>query len=484
MDATAYSALPWGALKHTQGGIPWPAIRQFSESLSADSTLLEPLLEMLDEALEDPYVRGSFECLYIPAIIALAAPNLGEQARKEAVEFLAEAVVDTGEDEDGVLEETLLAACGALGAEAVLPVVMELISEDLPSWSISFGLWRLTQLVRDTENVFLRTRVADFCTNALRLVAGGQIDMDCVAMAAMTLGRMGHTEARPLLSRLVEQTGSVIIRDALDFMDGKWPYDYPAAWERPVEQWLEEHWEAVKDWYAEPDEGPLDEPCDYEDYEDYEGELEAGERRANELSMRFAESPAVAALPEPMREGAAFISGCLLHYAWDYVGKSPEELDEQTLREVLLELLPRKVLADENVFECVAPVSQVFLGWLEAEGILPGGARLGQTIAGWGKQIVSNAADPSCWGMAKGMGMLAESQGVDMSDIEAFKRFVLDYNRRVSVVSRHESEADDRDAYDDYAPVAAPIVNETAKVGRNEPCPCGSGKKYKKCCGR
>lgn len=25
---------------------------------------------------------------------------------------------------------------------------------------------------------------------------------------------------------------------------------------------------------------------------------------------------------------------------------------------------------------------------------------------------------------------------------------------------------------------------EVKKVGRNEPCPCGSGKKYKKCCGR
>jgi SWIM/SEC-C metal-binding protein len=23
----------------------------------------------------------------------------------------------------------------------------------------------------------------------------------------------------------------------------------------------------------------------------------------------------------------------------------------------------------------------------------------------------------------------------------------------------------------------------SAKVGRNDPCPCGSGKKYKKCCG-
>ncbi len=28
-----------------------------------------------------------------------------------------------------------------------------------------------------------------------------------------------------------------------------------------------------------------------------------------------------------------------------------------------------------------------------------------------------------------------------------------------------------------------PIVNLTPKIGRNEPCPCGSGKKYKKCCG-
>ena len=28
------------------------------------------------------------------------------------------------------------------------------------------------------------------------------------------------------------------------------------------------------------------------------------------------------------------------------------------------------------------------------------------------------------------------------------------------------------------------IVNEQPKVGRNEPCPCGSGKKYKKCHGK
>jgi len=28
-----------------------------------------------------------------------------------------------------------------------------------------------------------------------------------------------------------------------------------------------------------------------------------------------------------------------------------------------------------------------------------------------------------------------------------------------------------------------PYRRQTGKVGRNDPCPCGSGKKYKKCCG-
>lgn len=28
------------------------------------------------------------------------------------------------------------------------------------------------------------------------------------------------------------------------------------------------------------------------------------------------------------------------------------------------------------------------------------------------------------------------------------------------------------------------VRNEAPKVGRNDPCPCGSGKKYKHCCGR
>jgi uncharacterized protein YecA (UPF0149 family) len=32
--------------------------------------------------------------------------------------------------------------------------------------------------------------------------------------------------------------------------------------------------------------------------------------------------------------------------------------------------------------------------------------------------------------------------------------------------------------------VVKQIKLEQPKVGRNDPCPCGSGKKYKKCCGK
>jgi len=33
-------------------------------------------------------------------------------------------------------------------------------------------------------------------------------------------------------------------------------------------------------------------------------------------------------------------------------------------------------------------------------------------------------------------------------------------------------------------PKQEPVVSHEEKVGRNDPCPCGSGKKYKKCCGK
>ena len=40
------------------------------------------------------------------------------------------------------------------------------------------------------------------------------------------------------------------------------------------------------------------------------------------------------------------------------------------------------------------------------------------------------------------------------------------------------------DYYDENSSSLQPVVNTEPKIGRNDPCYCGSGKKYKKCCGR
>ena len=39
-------------------------------------------------------------------------------------------------------------------------------------------------------------------------------------------------------------------------------------------------------------------------------------------------------------------------------------------------------------------------------------------------------------------------------------------------------------APEEAPPAAVPIRHAGPKIGRNDPCPCGSGKKYKKCCGK
>lgn len=47
-------------------------------------------------------------------------------------------------------------------------------------------------------------------------------------------------------------------------------------------------------------------------------------------------------------------------------------------------------------------------------------------------------------------------------------------------------EPDKPEDISDVQRLLTPRVQTTTKieVGRNEPCPCGSGKKYKRCCGK
>jgi len=47
-----------------------------------------------------------------------------------------------------------------------------------------------------------------------------------------------------------------------------------------------------------------------------------------------------------------------------------------------------------------------------------------------------------------------------------------------------ESPADEAEAAPATLRKPQPAVRHTEKVGRNDPCPCGSGKKFKHCHGR
>jgi preprotein translocase subunit SecA len=63
--------------------------------------------------------------------------------------------------------------------------------------------------------------------------------------------------------------------------------------------------------------------------------------------------------------------------------------------------------------------------------------------------------------------------------------------RRRTDLSRYRASKSDYSSYSDTAgggqpdrPQKAEPVRVEKKVGRNDPCPCGSGKKYKHCHGR
>ncbi len=89
------------------------------------------------------------------------------------------------------------------------------------------------------------------------------------------------------------------------------------------------------------------------------------------------------------------------------------------------------------------------------------------------------------------VGVLAKVQVREESDVDA-----VDEQRRQQAMAQGvnfqhaqtsamgEAEAAEPEAQAQQAEDQIPFVREGRKVGRNEPCPCGSGKKFKQCHGK
>jgi SEC-C motif-containing protein len=94
-------------------------------------------------------------------------------------------------------------------------------------------------------------------------------------------------------------------------------------------------------------------------------------------------------------------------------------------------------------------------------------------------------AKSSIW---KGLEIVATKKGLE-SDTEGLVEFKASYtDLEGKDIVHHELSSfiklENKWYYSEGQIIGAgPLVRATPKVGRNEPCSCGSGKKFKKCCG-
>ena len=98
-------------------------------------------------------------------------------------------------------------------------------------------------------------------------------------------------------------------------------------------------------------------------------------------------------------------------------------------------------------------------------------------VEAWSKQSV--------W---KGLEILRTEKG-GPDDEEGVVEFIAKYESQGVPMTHHEIAQFRRQKgewrfYDGEIQKQKPYTRASKKIGPNDPCPCGSGKKYKKCCGK
>jgi SEC-C motif-containing protein len=104
------------------------------------------------------------------------------------------------------------------------------------------------------------------------------------------------------------------------------------------------------------------------------------------------------------------------------------------------------------------------------------------TISDFDEKEITEWAENSEW---MGLEVKRKEQGGE-SELSGNIEFVAKYKYKGETHVHHEIsefKKEDNDWYFVDADILQePVKREGPKVGRNDPCPCGSGKKHKKCC--
>lgn len=191
------------------------------------------------------------------------------------------------------------------------------------------------------------------------------------------------------------------------------------------------------------------------------------------LYPQFLQSKYFLELPEEHKTELEFIIYSFVDYMDSYHYETINEWDVLEVNECCLDTLPREISAGIEYFGSLSPVLIAFLKFLDEKGEIENAKEIIDMLSTIHEEIISNSQNPQNWGSAKSFVMASESSGFDMRSKKGRNKFMTLYNNWL----RHN-------LLDDYNPddyIEKPI-RAIETVGRNEPCPCGSGKKYKKCC--
>lgn len=179
----------------------------------------------------------------------------------------------------------------------------------------------------------------------------------------------------------------------------------------------------------------------------------------------FAKTDSFRNLNEAVQENAWFITSAFSEQMYNYHLQTPDEWTVYALEEVICDIFPHKITAAGELFNSVEPVLRAFFQYLNDNGLIKNSNELIKALRKAIPIMLKYSNDSANWGPAKQFAMAAMQSGVDLEDKLAMNKFMAAYN--VGSVGGK--------------PI--PVVS-APKTGRNDPCPCGSGRKYKHCCGK
>ena len=199
--------------------------------------------------------------------------------------------------------------------------------------------------------------------------------------------------------------------------------------------------------------------CECEDPEDFE----IVHQEVRKWFKVFVESKYFENLSEDEKMEADFAIDVFAEYMYNYIGQNPCIWNIYGLRECCVDVLPRKVTARKEFSTALPKVLKQFFLFLDENEFIKNGKSLAEEVINLEGDIIKAMNNSSKWGLAKTFMMNAMNEGVDISDQEELNKYISNYNDNIN---RQRNN----------------VISGKPKIGRNEPCPCGSGKKYKKCC--